>query len=231
MAAVNENPVGDSALTTMLEEFEEGTLLSLLDDTELFSYIENYPISATDDLDDVPTDVAVDDDLDLSDLLGSDTLPEFLSSHHNPSHEVVGMSTPKAAVDHSLPDAKCSLSTGEVARGDLQSMIEPHAPSPATSGGSETGVSNSDSDDSDIAEDSVSRPSKRCKVKSCSYEQDRVFLSTCVGHDHCYTHASLSHQQLQLPAVRTEKDAPLTAAEEGSTSDAGTYTYNGRTSD
>ena len=211
MAAVNEKPVSDSALTSLLEEFEEGTLLSLLDNNDFFSYLRNYPLSPN-----VEAEETADDDLDLSDLFGDDfVFPEFTSTHHRNDSQAVDYSGQQVPGEGRLLDTNSSNSLNSD-MDDSQSVV---TKLPLTPGGSETDVSNLDSNDSDTADDGScinSGPVKRCKLDSS--EQDRLFLSACVEHDHCYARA----QQPQLLGDITDKDVLQIPSEEGNTSDAGT---------
>lgn len=225
MAAVSESPVGDSALSSMLEEFEEGTLLSLLEDSDLFSYLHDFPLSPNGELGDVSTNEMASDDLDLSELFGGVVFPEFASGLRSGESEAIDVSTHSATVKENLPDVQSSPKFPTVGMDDLQSLVNPPSP---THSGSETDVSSLDSNDSDIAEDGftfTSRASKRLKIETkkgstCSCERDGLFLTACVKHDHCYTSASTS-QQLESAGSSAEKDI-LLMPEEGNNSDTGT---------
>ena len=211
MAAVSENPVGDPIISAMLDEFEEGTLLSLLEDSDLFSYIQNLPLSPTGDLEDDPTAV---EDLDLFELFGHGVLPECLSSRRN--SRLGSMDTTSTGPVASSSDREISPNVSQV---ELDSMTLP--PSPTRSGGSDTDVSNLDSNDSDSAEEATisfsPKPTKRRKVEySSSREQEGVSLRACVEHDHCYTRAVTSSGLLLSAGGKT---AP--AVEEANLSDAG----------
>jgi hypothetical protein len=202
----------------MLNEFEEGTLLSLLEDSDLFSYLQDYPLSPIGDPGAVGTVDTASDDLDLSELFGGDLV--FAPIHGNSDPEAMDVSTKDVLTQEENPrDPQSSP------EGDLQ-----------THSGSETDVSSIDSNDSDTAEESFSfdsQPTKRRKIetKINSSERDRLFLSACVDHDHCYTRVS-SSEQLESPGGRAEKDGSLTLTTEegGNNSDAGYETMSSSTS-
>ena len=192
MAAVNENPVVCDSLSAMMDELEEGTLLSLLEDRELFSYLQNLPMA--------PSGDEAEDDLDLTELFGDDALlPDYFTPRPNEGHP--------SLVDNLSNEAAVS-EAGHVngsRSGSMSESSEKEPPSPAHSGGSESDISNIDSNDSDLAEDALvlSRPVKRRKVESV--ECDGLFLRSCVEHDHCYTSTSRLSTGDSSP---TEKDAP-----------------------
>ena len=187
MAAVNEAPVVCDTLSAMMDEFEEGTLLSLLEDRELFGYLQNLPMAPSGD------EYEAEGDLDLSELFGDDALlPDFLSSRQSENEPLVNNSS-TASLDTTASDSI------------LCEVKEPASPAP--SGGSESDISNNDSTDSDVAEDTLplaTRPAKRRKV-----ERDKVFLTSCVEHDHCYTLVSSPPQTVMSPgASPTKKEVP-----------------------
>ena len=208
MAVVSENPVSDPELSAMLDEFEEGTLLSLLEDSDLFGCLKNFPLSPNSDpgYDQIPGD--------LSELFGEDVvLPDCLTTRRNSS---LGSCTSTESVPLSS-DIEISPNTSQVG---LSSNITIPRPSPIHSAGSDTDVSNLDTDvsnlDSDSAEDAAISltllPSKRRRVEDST--KDTIFLRTCVEHDHCYTRAA--HTQSLL-----SPDDKSTPAEEGNYSDTG----------
>ena len=83
MAVASENPVGDPELSAMLDEFEEGTLLSLLEDSDLFGCLKNFPLSPNNDPE---YDQLTGDDMDLSELFGEDVVfPDCLTTRRNSS--------------------------------------------------------------------------------------------------------------------------------------------------
>lgn len=213
MAAVSESTTDDSVLTSALNGFEEDTLLSLLGDSDLFSCLQDYPLSPNGgDPGAVGTFDTASDDLDLSELFGGDLVfPEFVSTHGNGDGE---------AVDEDVLTVK---ETPRHAQSTQEGFLQTHS-------GSETDVSSMDSNDSDTAEDSfsvASRPTKRRKIEAKnSFEQDKLFLSACVDHDHCYTRVS-SSEQLHSPGGKSGKDGSLTVTTEegGNNSDAGTCIY------
>lgn len=208
MAAVNENPVGDTALSSMLDEFEEGTLLSLLEDSDLFSYLQDYPLSPSGGLD---ADNMATDDIDLSELFGDDLIFPAVVSNSDPAMGSPHVSTKSVTMDHS-PNVQSSSTPSTVA---LDNVISRGSPAHS---GSESDVSSLDSHDSDTAEDNFAytpHPAKRIKMDREGSEQDGLFLTTCVEHDHCYTSATLSKQG--------QSSATSLSAEEGINSDTGTH--------
>ena len=217
MAAVSESATDDSVLTSVLNEFEEDTLISLLGDSDLFSCLQDYPLSPNGDPGVVGTFDTPSDDLDLSELFGGDLVfPEFVSTHGNSDAEVMDDVSTEGVL--TVKETPCAQSTQE---GVLQ-----------THSGSETDISSMDSNDSDTAEDDfsvASRPTKRRKIETKnSFERDRLFLSACVDHDHCYTRVS-SSEQLHSPGGKSGS-LTLTTEEGGNNSDAGTqlvHVYNG----
>lgn len=216
MAAVNENPVGDTALSSMLDEFEEGTLLSLLEDSDLFSYLQDYPLSPSGGLD---ADNTVSDDIDLSELFGDDVIfPSPASSSDPKALDAPLVSTNSITMEKDSTHVQSSSTSLTMTGDDLQSLI--NTCSPAHSG-SESDVSSLDSHDSDTAEDSFAftpHPTKRLKLDTKGSERDGLFLTSCVEHDHCYTRAS-SSQHNGPSGTGTHS----ITAEEGINSDTGIH--------
>ena len=215
MAAVNENPVVcDPALSAMMDELEEGTLLSLLEDKEFFSYLQTLPTTPSGEEQD-----AEDNDLDLSDLFGDDILlPDYFPAHSKSNLPLVETQSRDSEV--SVESLTINYSSGSMSEAG-----EKEPPSPIHSGGSESDISNLDSNDSDSAEDTLCispRPAKRRKVDVIGREHNKSFLSSCVEHDHCYTRVS-SSERLQSPGNSpVEKDVPT--EEDVGESDCSTHT-------
>ena len=200
MAAVNESPVAcDSALSAMMDEFEEGTLLSLLEDRELFSYLQTLPVTPTGGYQDT------DDDLDLSELFGDDVLlPDCFPARRRSR-------APLEAVPQKASEAAAESLTINSRSGSMSDAGVKELPSPIHSCGSESDISNLDSNDSDSAEDALSitsRPAKRRRVDGVERVHDRRFLTSCVEHDHCYTRASSSERLRSPGGSPSEKDTP-----------------------
>ena len=197
MAAVNESPVAcDSALSAMMDDLEEGTLLSLLEDREFLSYLQTFPMTSSDG----GEQEVEENDLDLSELFGDGVLlPDYFPSHRsNGNPPLADMGSNDSGV--SLASDSRSGSTSQVSGKEPQSPIH--------SGGSESDISNLDSNDSDSAEDSpaiTSGPTKRRKVDSIGRVHGRSHLTSCVEHDHCYTRVSSSER---LHCSLAEKGAP-----------------------
>ena len=214
MAAVNENPVGDTALSSMLDEFEEGTLLSLLEDSDLFSCLQDFPLSPSGRLD---ADNTASDDMDLSELFGDDVIFPSPASNSDPKAlDAPHVSTNSLTMEKDSLHVENSSTSLAMTGDDLQSLI--NTGSPAHSG-SESDVSSLDSHDSDTAEDSfvfASHPTKRLKLDTKGSERDGLFLTSCVEHDHCYTRASSSQQN-----GPSGTGASSVTAEEGINSDTG----------
>lgn len=192
MAAVSEGslPVCDSELSAMMDEFEEGTFLSsLLEDRELFSYLQALPM--------VPNccDEEPEDDIDLSELFDEDILlPDCFHTKRN------GVKPPTETSQESMSR---SGSTSEV--------IVNVSPSLVVTSGSESDISNLDSNDSDSVEDPLSiapQPRKRRKIDED--KQDGLFLMSSVEHDHCYTNGCFSSENIKSPSASPlERDAPV----------------------
>ena len=215
MAAVSENPVGDSSLSSMMDDLQEGTLLSLLEDCDLFSYLKDCPLS--------PTDVTKgecgvevnNDDFDLSELFGDHM--ELVEYGCNINGEHKDGQTRNATVAAVTPISSKRFSDR---KNGHQRRAKPHRHSHS---GSDIDISSIDSNDSDSAEGSLSfssRPEKKQKVAvNC---QDNSFLTTCVHHDHCYI--TIMHQAMSsthaLPIGAPEKEVLINMEEENS-SDTG----------
>lgn len=222
MAAVSEhreNPVDDSALSSLMDDLQEGTLLSLLEDSDLFSYLQDYPLSPTDALAAVHDGEATGNDFDLAELFGDHM--ELVEYGCKVSSEGRDGQEEDAAADTEVPTEvnTCHSESPKVIKAGNQRRVR--TPSLSHSG-SDTDVSSLDSNDSDSAEGNVSfvpRPRKQLKLEERSSScQDQPFLVACVTHDHCYT----SKQQdlsSTYPGI-TAKDAVLNT-EEGNSSDAG----------
>ena len=224
MAAVSESPVVDLALSSMLDDLQEGTLMSLLEDSDLFSCLQDYPLSPGGDADAARAGEETGDDFDLSELFGDNM--EFMDFDSAAlSSEALGVSQQQqGATDSPDRQSECLPQHHGAGRDNLQGQMET---SPVSHSGSETDVSCLDSNDSDTAEDSfafVPRPSKRFKPEteqSNGGERDGLFLTACVQHDHCYTRPSSQQQESFLES--TEKDVAI-ATEEENSSDTGTCT-------
>ena len=225
MAAVSEhreNPVDDSALSSLIDDLQEGTLLSLLEDSDLFSYLQDYPLSPKDALDAVHDGEVTGDDFDLAELFGDHM--ELVEYGCNVSSEGRDGQEEDATVDTKVPTAAntCHSERQKVIKASYQRRMK--TPSLSHSG-SDTDVSSLDSNDSDSAEGTVSfvpRPRKQLKLEERSKgTRDHPFLATCVTHDHCYTSKQQDFSST-YPGV-TAKDAVLNT-EEGNSSDAGKYT-------
>ena len=221
MAAVSESPVVDLALSSMLDDLQEGTLMSLLEDSDLFSCLQDYPLSLGGDADVARAGGATGDDFDLSELFGDDM--EFMDFDSAAlSSEALGVSQQQqGATDSPDRQSECSPQHHRAGRDNLQGQMET---SPVSHSGSETDVSSLDSNDSDTAEDSfafVPRPSKRFKPEteqSNGGERNGLFLTACVQHDHCYTRPASQQHESFLES--TDKDAAI-ATEEENSSDTG----------
>ena len=204
MAAVGESPVScDTALSAMMDDLEEGTLLSLLEDRELFSYLDTLPMTSS--IGGSEQEVE-DNDLDLSELFGDDLLlPDYFPAHSsnkgNPRLVDIGSKGSEATVE----SLASSSSSGSIVKDPLSS--------PVTSGGSESDISTLDSNDSDSAPEESpslsSGPTKRRKVDTIGRaHDDRSYLTMCVEHDHCYTRVSSSERLLSPGGSPVEKETP-----------------------
>ena len=215
MAAVSENPVDDSSLSSLMDDLQEGTLLSLLEDCDLFSYLKDYPLSATDVAQGECGVEVNNDDFDLSELFGDHMELVEYGCNVNGEHKDGQARNATVAAVTPISSKRCS----ECKNGH-QRRAKAHRHSHS---GSDSDISSIDSNDSDSAEGSFSfspRPGKKQRVDvNC---QDNSFLTTCVQHDHCYVtpmYQAMSSTRA-LPTVAPEREVLINTEEENS-SDTG----------
>lgn len=211
MAVVNENPLDDLALA-FLDDLQEGTLLSLLEDNDLFNHLQDYTLSP------VPS---YESDV----WKGSDNLD---SGSFDTSTECMTPTTSKDEQCGAVEDRSVATTPNQTHLvyqnvGINQGGLERYLPS-STYSGSETDISSMDSNDSDSADGTSlfisSKLFKKCELESDA-AQEHSFLTSCVHHDHCYTHASLQQSECSSSSAGC---SAVAVAEEGNCSDTGTCT-------